>query len=795
MRTFVQDLRFGARMLGKNPGVTAAIVLTIALGIGATTAIFSVVYSVLLRPLPFPEADRLVMVFERPPNSDRRNPAAIGNFQAWKERNQVFESIAALQEIPTNLLGGDEPVQVTGIAAAADFFRVLRVAPLLGRTFTTDADSPAVPRTAVLSHALWQQRFGGRTDVIGQRISINGAHHEIVGVMPAGMAFPSRRWQVCIPLRSSRDEGRNFLVIARLKPGSTREAAQTAMDIIAMQTARERPTMNANWGATVVPLHEHTVGSVRRLVSVLFAAVAFILLIACANVANLLLMRAVSRSREIAIRVALGARRRRVVRQLIVESLIFIGPGAVLGVVLARQSLQWVFAMLPAGFPLPRMNEIVIDGWVLLFSAAVSLAAGVVFGVMPAFQWKRLELGRGIQHSGRTAAPSSGVRNTLVVTEVALALLLVAGAGLMVRSLLRLNRVDPGFRSDHVLTLRMLLLPVRDRAVHAEVVDDVLQRVRALPDVAAAGSIGVLPITGTNTATWYYPADQAEPQAADRPSGDVSIITPGYFQAMAIPLLKGRDFDGRDRRGSPHVGILNQTAARRFFGDGNPLGKRLTVSWNDAREVEVVGVVADIRHKALQAQPEPCLFLPNAQQPFPLSSVVIRTAGEPLAVAAAVKEQVRQVDSDQGVAEIVTMESLISESMAQPRLQTMLFGLFGVIALALASVGIYSVISYSVTQRMHEIGVRLALGAAPALVFRLVVSEALRLTTLGLAAGFVAALGLTRFLQNLLYEVEATDLTTFAAVGTLLLFVAAGASCLPALRATRVDPAVVLREE
>ena len=590
-------------------------------------------------------------------------------------------------------------------------------------------------------------------------------------------------------------EGRSFSTVARLRPGITLASAQAEMTAIAAQTSEERPALNAQWGVTIVSLHEQTVGQIRRLLLVLFAAVGFVLLIACANVGNLLLMRSAQRAREMSIRLALGAGPGRLLHQLIVESLAIAGLGGLLGVALAHWGIQSLVAMLPATFPLPRVHEIGIDPAVLTFTASIALSVGVLFGLMPAFQSRRLDLTRDLHQSSRSVASSHRLRGVLVVAEVALALMLVTGAGLMIRSFLRLNHVEPGFQAERVLTLRMLLLPARERVFHAQVVNDVLERVRALPQVVAAGSIGILPMVGSNSGTWYYRADQPEPRPGERPGGDVSIITPGYFQAMAIPLLKGRDFDERDRMGSPKVAILNQTAAHMFFADEDPLGKRVSVSWNDAREVQIVGVVADIRHSQLHTKPDPCLFLPNAQQPFPFSSLVVRTTGDPSLLLAAVKEQIREVDPDQGVSEVQTMEQLVADSIASPRLQTLLLSSFGFLALTLACIGIYGVIWYSVSQRTREFGIRLALGAPPGAVFDLVLREGFRLTALGLAIGLAAAFALTRYMKILLYEVEPTDPATFAGVSALLLLVAAAACYFPASRATRVDPAVVLRDE
>lgn len=695
-----------------------------------------------------------------------------------------------------NLLGGSEPVQVTGAAVTADFFRVLGVAPFLGRTFDTDADAAGAPPTIVLTHGFWLRHFGGCADVIGRRISVNVTHHEIIGVLPRGFAFPDTRVQAFVPLRASRSEGRNYLTVARLRSSTSLERAREEMAAIAARVAEERPQTNAGWSATVVPLHEQTVGHVRRPLLVLFGAVGFVLLIACANVANLLLIRAAARTREIQIRLALGAGRWRLVHQVMVESAVLASCGAALGVVLAWTGIRVLVPLIPATASVPRLDEVAIDPWVLLFAGSVAIATAVAFGVAPAIASRRTGSTTYLSAPNRTVAHGHRrLQRLMVIAEIALAMPLLAGAGLMAHSFLRLSQVEPGFRTEGVLTVRMLLLPVRDRAFHSEFVRDVLARVRALPHVMAVGSIGRLPLDGGNSGSWYYRADRPEPAPGDRFGGDISIITPGYFEALGIRLLEGRDFDESDRIGSPHVAILNQTAARAFFGDDEAVGKRLKVSWNDAREVEIVGIASDIRHSQLHTRPDPCLFMPNAQQPFPFVALVVRTRGEPEAQADAVRRAIREVDPDQGVGEILSMERIVADAVAQPKAQTLMFGVFSGLALALTAIGIYGVLAYSVAARTREIGVRLALGASPRSAFQLVIHDGARLTAAGLAIGITAAMALTRFIQGLLYEVAPLDPAVFGLTAAVITTVALAACSVPALRATRVDPALVLREE
>ena len=794
LEQIVRDARYAFRILGSAPLFTVIIVLALALGIGSTTAIFSVVHGILLRPLPFPDPNRLVMLWEVPPNTKKPNVVALNNFVAWKQRSHAFDSMAAYFQIPMNLLGSRQTEQVPGLAVTSEFFKVLGTPPLLGRTFRPGEYDRDEPRRVVLSYGAWQRLFGGSPDVIGKRISINVSHHEIIGVMPPGFGLREKA-DLYVPLAINFEEGRNYSVIARLRPDATLGAAKFELAAIAAHTAQENPSLNSGWSATAVPLLTETVGEIRPVLLVLFAAVTLVLLIACANVANLLLMRGTRRAREISVRLALGASTRRVVTQLIVEHLLLSTLGGALGLALAIVAVRVLIAGLPAAVAIPRLQEVTIDPAVLIFSALVALVSSLLFGLAPALQATRADLIVGLHESSRSVTSGRKLRSALVVAEVALAFILVAAAGLMVRSFLRLARVDPGFHAENVLTLRMLLLPVRDPAFHAQAVDQMLQHIRALPGVLSAGSIGILPMQGTNSGTWYYPAERPEPPFNRRPEGDVSIITPGYFRALGIPVLQGRDFNDHDRPGAPLVAILNQAAARMLFPGENPIGKRVRVWWSQTSPVQIVGVAADIRHSQLNTPPDPCLFMPNDQQPFPFSSLVVRTVGDPAAVTAAIRQQIREVDADQGVAEVESMQQLVADSIARPRLETWLLSAFGFVALSLACLGIYGVIAYSVTQRAREIGIRVALGATRPLVFRMILAGGFRLTAFGLAAGLAGAALLTRFLRGLLFEIRPNDPVTLLVVIALLACVALLACYFPAARAVRVDPGVVLREE
>ena len=625
----VQDLRLARRSLARNPVYVVVAAATLALGIGFTTALFTVVNGVLLRPLPFPAPDRLVMVWEQPPGIQRNNVVQTQNYLDWRARNRSFLGIAALHQLPMNLTGAGDAEQVQGLRVTGEFFSVLGVAPLLGRTIVPGEDVAGGPRTVVLTHALWQQRYGGDPSAIGRLASINGTAHEIVGVMPPGFAFPGMRAELFVPLQISPKtapiEGRNFWTVARLRPGVTLQAAQADMESLAAATAHERPSMNERWSARVVTLVEQTVGQIRRPLIVLFLAVLGVMLVACANVVNLTLMRVAGQTRDISVRLALGASRGRLIHQLVVESLLVAGLGGLLGLLLAGVAVPAIISLFPAGFPLPRAGEISVDGRVLMFTAALTIGAAIAFGVAPGVLAGRLGLAQSL-YAGRRSIVGSGrrARTVLVVSEIALAMILVVGAGLMARSLMRLNAVDPGFRSERVLTIRMLLVPARysDSARRAAFIDQVLERVRALPGVESAGSIHALPLSGLNSGTYYYRSDRPTPSPGDRPGGDVSVVSSAYFRTMSIPIVTGRDFDARDESKTPLVAVINQSLARQLFPGEDPIGKHLIVGWGVAGRpmdfdptFEIVGISADVRHAGLQLEPAPCVFLAQDQAP------------------------------------------------------------------------------------------------------------------------------------------------------------------------------------
>jgi putative ABC transport system permease protein len=798
-----RDGRFALRLLRKSPAFALTAIGVLALGIGATTAIFSVVNAVLLRPLGFREPDRLVMVWERSP-AGHNNVIQTQNFLDWRARNRSFSQISCIYGFSMNLSGEGDPVQVPGLLVTSGFFELLGVPPMLGRIIGDPDTRPGAPPVIILSYGIWQRRFGGRPEVIGRKIAIGGAPTEIVGVMPRDFAFPTIRAELLGPLiidpaKAPRD-GRNFSAVARLKPGVTLAQAQRDMEAIAAQTARERPRMNTKWSATVVPLMEQTVGESRTMLLVLLAAVGFVLLIACANVSNLLLMRAAGRQREMALRAALGAGRWRLLHQTAVESLLLALTGGVLGFLIGYLCVPAAIRLLPESYPLPRRAEIGVDTGVLWFSIGVSVVCGFVFGLFPALQVNCARLAEGLKQGGRGgSAAGRGLRNVLVVAEVAVAVVLVVGAGLMLRSFVLLNNVNVGFQPDHLLTLRMILVFNKyagDIPRRAGIVANTVEKLRALPQVKSASSIHVLPMLGTNSGSGVNRADRPEPAPGNGTGAAFSVVSDGYFATMGIPIIAGRDFDRRvDRFGGPGVVILNRAAASTLFPGENPLGKRVRLDWTFVTNAEIVGIVENTRHDSLADAPEPTVYVGNMQAPSMFASLVVRTQSDPMTAVTAVKEAMRQVDPDQGAAEITSMEQLVSNSIAVPRLQTVLLGVFGALGLLLACVGIYAVISYSVAQRVREVGIRLALGAAPAAIRGMVLREGMLLAALGIALGAAASLALTRYLATMLYTVKPTDPAVFATVAAILATTAAAGCWFPARRATSVDPAVVLREE
>ena len=806
MNSLLRDLRYAVRMLVKSPGFTAVAVIALALGIGANSAIFSTVNAMLLRPLPYKEPDRLVEVWEHRPLQNRdRTVVSPAEFIHWREQAQSFEQITAVSYVLHNITGDGEPEQIQAVQVSASFFPMLGVNPIAGRTFLEEEDQPDHSRVAVISYGLWQRRFGGDPGIVNQQITLDGDKFTVVGIMPGGFQFPPLvdLWEpVAFPASARENRGNHFIeVFARVKAGVTIEQAQAEMTGIAKLLEQSRPDTNTGHQVVLVGLHEQVVGDSRTALLVLFAAVAFVLLIACANVANLLLARASARQKEMAIRTALGASRWRIVRQLLVESLLLASLGGALGLLLAWWGVDLLVALSPEGTP--RLKEIRLDGAVFGFTLIVSLVTGVLFGLTPALQSSRPDLNEALKEGSRGStegARRNRLRSALVVTEVALTLVLMVGAGLMLKSFYRLSHVDTGYDPSNLVTME-ITLPAAKYAKPPQTLafyDELLRRVESLPDVKAAAAVDVLPLSGSNSSSTVTIEGQPPAPPGERPNANRRIITPNYFRAMGMSLLEGRAFAATDTEQSTQVAIVNQTMARRFWPNQEVLGKRFKFGAPDRNNnpwLEIVGVVADIKHERLDEDIKPETYQPNAQSHRRAMTLVARTATPPLDTVSVLREQVLAVDQDQPVGSVASMEQLVARSLAPWRFTMMLLGVFAALALVLASVGIYGVISYSVAQRTHEIGIRMALGAQTSDVLKQVVGKGMTLVLIGVGLGVAAAVGLTHLISTMLYNVSPTDATTFAVISLALAGVALAACFVPARRATKVDPLIALRQE
>jgi len=802
MKTLLKDLAYGARMLRKSPGFTAAAVATLALGIGANTAIFSVVNGVLLRPLQYADADRLVMIWE---NNHAKGwdtfSVAPANFVDWRQQAKSFAGLIAAGGASFTLTGADEPELLEGARVSADLFSVLGMQPMLGRGFLPEEDVPGKNHVVVLGHGLWQRRFGGDPAVVGRGIVLGGEPYTIVGV--AAPEFTFRGADLYAPIAFSAEElshrGSHYtIVVGRLASGATLAAAQTEMDGIADRLRAQYPDSNAGWGTSVISLQEQVVGGVRPALLMLLGAVAFVLLICCANVANLLLARGVGRHREIAIRAALGAGRARIVRQLLTESVLLAAIGGGLGVLLAA----WGIDLLQAANPdsVPRLRAIGMDTSVAGFTVGLSLLTGLLFGLYPALQASRSDLSGALKEGGRTGEAGVGrrrARSALVVSEVALALVLLIGAGLMLRSFDRVLHVAPGFRPEHVLTLATDLPAARYAQPEQRVgfYRDMVERLRVIPGVEAAAAVTYPPLSGGDLL--YSFQIEGRPQSPDGidPSANYAAVTSDYFRVLGIPLLRGRAFSEQDSGSGAAVAIIDETFARRFFPGEDPIGKRVLITNSNSAWREIVGVVGSVTHYALESGPTLAIYEPHAQNPVPEMTIVLRTPSDPAGVVGAAKAAFHAVDPMQPVASIRTMEEVLSAAVAPRRFPLVLIVVFAGVALVLALLGLSGVIAYTVSQRTHEIGVRLALGACRSDVVHMIVRQGARLVLVGIGTGVVASLLLTQLATKLLFGVSATDPATFTVVPLLLAGAALLASWLPARRAAKVDPMSALRAE
>ncbi len=803
MNAFLQDIKYGLRILFKSPGITLIAVVALALGIGANTAIFSVVNALLLRPLPYADPDRLVMV------SVGGHEASAADFFDWKAQSQSLESLSAVSYWSANLGGVEVPERLQGFLVTADLFPMIGVRPALGRTFLPEEMQKGHDGVVVLSYGVWQRVFNADPSVVGKTLTINARSRTVVGVMPQGFQFYDKA-EAWAPLALDPNDAsvgarraHYLIAAARLRPGVTIQQAQAEMNAINQRLGEQYPETNANRPVKLVPVHDYVVGPVRPALLALVGMVGFVLLIACANVANLLLARGAARQREVAVRVALGAGRLRVVRQLLTESALLALVGGGLGLLTALWGVELLVGNIPPAWVsgIPLAKGVGVDGRVLAFTLLVSLLTGIVFGLAPALQISKPDLNSVLKEGGRTGGAGGlrqrRLRDLLVVAEVALSLTLLVGAGLMIRSFIRLMSVPTGLNPERVLTLEVALpgLKYAKGEQVAAFYTQALERFAAVPGVEAAGATTNLPLGGGDQTTQVRVVGRPAAPAGQGPEISYRDISPDYFRALGIPLLKGRTFSAHDTKDAPGVAILNETMARRLFGSADAaLGQRLTdVDGKDEREI--VGLVGDVRHAGLDAELKSEMFVPYTQDPSNSMTLVVRTASEPTAFVAPLRAQLLALDKDQPIYNVRTMAEVVAESVSQRRLTMLLFGLFAALALALATIGIYGVVSYTVTQSVHEIGIRLALGAQRRDVFRLVITHGMALTLGGIALGLVASFALTRLLASLLYGVKATDPLTFAGVSLLLIAVALVACFVPAQRATRVDPMLALRYE
>jgi putative ABC transport system permease protein len=811
LETFWRDCRYAARSLRRSPGFALVAVGTLALGIGANTAIFSVVNAALLRPLPYRDPSGIVLLW----GADRVTGAERGQVSAtdvadWRAQARSFEAVATYGDWrPLLSEGAGEPERLPAAQVGDGFFDVMKGRPLLGRAFLPEEQEGGKDAVVVLGYGLWQRRFGGDPSIVGRTIKLSGRPHTVVGVMPpdftslpAGLLQePAELYRPVAEQPAEAERGsRHLRAIARLKPGVALEQAQAEMTTIAGRISEAHPTENTNYGVRVTPLREDLVGNVRPALLLLFGAVGFVLLIACANVGNLLLARAGARRREIAIRAALGAGRGRIVRQLLTESMLLSLLGGGLGLLAAAWGTGVVGRV--GAQLVPWLGRVEVDARILAFTFAVSVLTGIVFGLAPALQASRPDLNASLKEGGRSVAGAGGrLRGALVVAEVALSLVLLVGAGLLIKSVARLRGVDPGFTAEGVATMNLWLPSAKYQkgADQHEFYARLAERVGGIPGVEAVGVTSVLPVSGNFDGRTVEVEGRAY-GAGERPEVENYYVSPGYLRAMSIRLTRGRAFTDADSKDAPPVVLVSETMARRQWGDEDPLGKRLRYydpyASKDVPWRTVVGVVADVKLTGLDTKGTQGLYAPEAQSPSPAMTLVVRTgAGDPAAVVPAVRREIAALDKDLAVFNVKTMGELVADSLLLRRFSMLLLGAFAALALVLASVGIYGLIAYTVTQRTHEIGVRVALGAQRSDVFRLVVGRGMRLTLAGVGAGVVAALGLTRLMESLLFGVSASDPPTFAAIALLLTLVSLAACYVPARRATRVDPLIALRYE
>jgi putative ABC transport system permease protein len=813
----MNDLKFAFHQLRKNPGFTAVAVLTLALGIGANTAIFSVVNAVLLKALPYRDPERIVMLWTDNPSLNlglHELPPAPPDLIEWRSQAQSFEQIAAFRTSPADLSEQGDPERVGGVQVTANFFSLLGTQPMLGRLFSTDEEQPGKDKVAIISHSLWQRRFGGDTNIIGQFVTVNHERHAIVGVMRPGFNYPRgaemspgyalmAQTDIWRPFAESvqywrDDDQRDFIAIGRLKPGVSLAQAQAEMAGLAQREAEHYPKTHTGWTIHLRPLTLQVAGKTRPVLFILLAAVAFVLLIACANVANLLLCRSAARRKEMAIRAAIGAGRGRIVRQLLTESVLLSALGGAIGLLLGAWGVHVILGFTPPN--IPRLNETTLDGRVFFFSLVLSLATGVIFGLAPAWQGAKVNLSEVLNADSRSGTTAGRHRTlgSLVIAEVALAVILLTGAGLMFQSLVRLQAVDAGFKPQCVAAFDATLSGAKyaNSARRQQFWREACERLIKVPGVRVAAAISNLPLGGSESLNYFFVEGAPSPSAGKAPLAENRKITPGYFETMGVRLLQGRDFTDNDAANQPRVCIINETIARAFFWGTDPIGHRLKIGGEGQPVLTIIGVAGGVRSYGLETRPRPQIYTPIQQSPDNQMSFVVRTAAIPPAtLEGSVRAEMKALDPTLPLANFRAMESLVSNALVRPRFSTFLLGSFAATALLLTAVGLYGVVAYATTQRTREIGIRMALGATGANVLALVIRQGMLPALTGLGVGLAGALALTRLLSTQLYEVKATDPQTFFSVVAVLVLVALAACLLPAGRAAKVDPMEALRYE
>jgi len=795
-----QDLKYGIRMLFKKPAFTAVVVLTLALSISSTTVVFSVVNALLLRSLPYSNPDQLINVWSVF-KSNNKAYASAANFREWQERNQSFQSLAAYDSLKLNLTGGDRPEAIDVALVTANLFPLLGVQPVRGRGFRTEEEQPATNKVAVISDGLWQRRFGADAGVVGKPLVLDGDSYTVIGIMPPRFSFPEKI-DVWLPLsfvpEELADRGYNHLaVVGRLKPGVELRQAQAEMSAIMGEQVRKYPNENAGRSMRLLTFQQNLVGDIRMALWILSAAVFLVLLIACANIANLLMARATTRQKDIAIRIGLGAGRRRLIQQLLIESLLLSLFGGAMGLIFAYGGLKVLTSVGPTN--IPRLSEVTIDARVLAFTLVISLLTGVIFGLIPALQATKPEINEWLKDGQRSASGGPGgkrARSWLVVTEMALALILLIGAGLLIKSFLILWQVEPGFNPHNVITMAISPSPPKYNTQRDFVIlcQRVLEQVKSTPGVDAVGVVNQLPFSGRNLGLNFTVGGQPPVKPEDTASANFRLVSPGYLQAMGIPLKRGRDFNDHDRRDSTPVALINETLAKHYFANEDPIGKQLNIEGQQAPR-EIVGIIGDVKQIKLDAEVKSEIYVPFFQIAVPAMNIVVRTTTDPGSMTSAVLRQISRVDPDQPVYQVKTMDEYLGESMAQRRLSTVLLGVFAALALILAALGVYGMMSYLVSQRTREIGVRMALGARQLDILKLVVRHGMWLSILGIAVGVAAALLLTRIMTSSLYGISASDPLTYVGISALLALIALLACLIPARRALKVDPIIALRYE